>query len=99
MSKTLVSINGKWEVKQENLSHRQELAVTYCIMNGCAWKIILTDGYQGLMNAHMGVEKTTACIVRDFYWPGVVADVRRYVPSCDLCQGTAARQKTQAIPN
>lgn len=32
---------------------------------------VLRLGHEGLMSAHMGVQKTTARITRDFYWPDI----------------------------
>lgn len=44
---------------------------------------VLCLAHEELLNALMGIEKTTARVTYDFYWPGVTADVRRYVLSCD----------------
>jgi transposase InsO family protein len=36
--------------------------------------------------AHLGMQKTLSRIQLDWWWPGMVAEVRRYVKSCDTCQ-------------
>lgn len=43
-------------------------------------------------SAQNGIAKTLHRIRRFFYWPGMVADVRRFISDCDLC-------KTSKIPN
>ena len=35
---------------------------------------------------HLGIEKTTDRIGREYYWKGYYRDVAKYVRSCDLCQ-------------
>lgn len=36
--------------------------------------------------AHLGMQKTLARIQLDWWWPGMVAEVRRYVRACNTCQ-------------
>ena len=37
-------------------------------------------------SAHLGIGKTAARIRLEWYWPGMFADVRRYVSACANCQ-------------
>jgi transposase InsO family protein len=45
---------------------------------------------------HRGVTKTLELVSRLFWWPGMRADVERYVKTCDLCQRN--KVSTQAKP-
>ena len=35
---------------------------------------------------HGGRWKTVKLVTRNYWWPGVMRDVRRYIEGCDLCQ-------------
>ena len=39
-----------------------------------------------LVAGHRGRWKTTELVMRNYWWPGVTRDVRRYVDSCDMYQ-------------
>lgn len=40
--------------------------------------------------AHGGIVKTLDLLRRNFYWPGMVRDVREYIRNCDICKSTKA---------
>lgn len=40
--------------------------------------------------SHGGIYKTLDLIRRNFYWPGMVRDVRQYVKDCEICKTTKA---------
>src|SRR6185369_5885441 len=55
---------------------------------------------------HLGIDKTYESISRNFYWPKMIKDVKKYIGSCDTCQrnkGTnqqpAGLLQPLAIPN
>lgn len=54
--------------------------------------------HEGIMSGHQGTGKTTERILREFYWPGVHADVKRLVKSCDVCQRTTPKGKVGIAP-
>jgi len=39
-----------------------------------------------LAAGHGGRWKTVELVMRNYWWPGVTRDVRKYVEGCDLCQ-------------
>lgn len=41
-------------------------------------------------SAHCGVVKTLDLIRRNFFWPGLVHDVREYIRSCEICKSSKA---------
>lgn len=47
---------------------------------------ILKELHDSPYAGHRGVERTLELVSREFWWPGITADVKRYVGSCDLCQ-------------
>ena len=40
--------------------------------------------------SHMGISKTLDLLWRNFYWPGMVRNVRDFVRNCDICKWTKA---------
>lgn len=42
-------------------------------------------------SGHMGMERTRELILRKYWWPTLLRDVRRYVESCHTCQTINAR--------
>jgi len=42
--------------------------------------------HDGLVAGHGGRWKTVELVTRNYWWPGVIRDVGRYVEGCDLCQ-------------
>jgi len=42
--------------------------------------------HDGLAAGHEGRWKTVELVMRNYWWPGVMRDVERYVKGCDLCQ-------------
>ena len=45
---------------------------------------------------HRGRWKTVELVTRNYWWPGVVRDVGRYVEGCDLCQRMKNRMEEVA---
>ncbi|XP_070189025.1 uncharacterized protein [Littorina saxatilis] len=48
------------------------------------------------MGGHMGVQRTRDRVWQQFFWPGMCADIRRFVLSCDQCQKVS--HKPQKVP-
>ena len=51
---------------------------------------ILHDYHDDVIAGHMGMDKTYEGVQRDYYWPNMASDVRRYVETCDECQRNKA---------
>ena len=45
---------------------------------------------------HPGQYKTHELITRDYWWPRVLADVRRYVGGCEICQRVKPKRTMKA---
>lgn len=51
---------------------------------------VLKKAHDHPLSAHGGVHKTLERIRRYYYWPGLVADVKSYIGSCETCKSTKA---------
>ncbi|KAJ8029627.1 hypothetical protein HOLleu_29069 [Holothuria leucospilota] len=59
---------------------------------------VMKLAHESILGGHQGANKTTKKVLSNFYWPGVLADVRRYCQSCDLCQRTAPKGRVTKVP-
>lgn len=50
------------------------------------------------MAGHPGQYKMHELITRDYWWPGVLRDVKRYVNGCSLCQANKPLHRPAKIP-
>ncbi|XP_078575255.1 uncharacterized protein LOC144861313 [Branchiostoma floridae x Branchiostoma japonicum] len=44
------------------------------------------------LSGHMGIARTKERVLKHFYWPGVIRDVKKFRRSCPECQKTATRR-------
>ena len=49
---------------------------------------VMELGHDSKLSGHRGIKRTRDKINVYFYWPGRESDVRRYCPSCGICQRT-----------
>ncbi|XP_071079074.1 uncharacterized protein [Haliotis cracherodii] len=59
---------------------------------------VMKVSHEALMGGHLGIKKTLDRVMSQFYWPGIMGDVRRHVLSCDICQRTTPKGKVRRIP-
>ncbi|KAM7311781.1 uncharacterized protein ISCGN_008688, partial [Ixodes scapularis] len=59
---------------------------------------ILKMAHDGILAGHQGAQKTINRVLEEFFWPGVGADVKRFVKSCDRCQRTTPKGKVPKMP-
>ncbi|XP_070385441.1 uncharacterized protein [Dermacentor albipictus] len=59
---------------------------------------VLELAHDGLMGGHQGTKKTVLKVQTEFFWPGLQADAKRFVASCDSCQRTTPRGHTRKAP-
>jgi len=58
--------------------------------------------YNTLVGGHGGRWKTTELIGRNYWWPGIIKEMKRYVDGCDACQRYKNQSETPAeklMPN
>ncbi|XP_065369018.1 uncharacterized protein LOC135961445 [Calliphora vicina] len=53
-------------------------------------KDVITRAHDDPVCSHGGMVKTLELIRRNFFWPGMVKDVRDYVRNCEICKTTKA---------
>ena len=59
---------------------------------------VLQIAHESILGGHQGAKKTGDKIMENFHWPGIGADIRRYVQSCDICQRTTPKGRVTKIP-
>lgn len=59
---------------------------------------VLRIAHDGIMSGHLGAQKTKDRIMEEFFWPGLTADVKRFVASCDICQRTTPKGRVPRVP-
>ena len=47
---------------------------------------LLQEKHGGGLDGHFGQDKTYAQLRSFYYWPGMRADVKKYVEKCRVCQ-------------
>ena len=70
-----------------------------------AWKLVVREGqrieilkeaHSKPQAGHFGVEKTYHRLSLRYYWPGIYADVAKFVRQCDPCQRSKVEQDRPA---
>lgn len=61
-------------------------------------KQVMKLAHDSVMGGHLGIKKTSDKILSQFWWPGILADVKRYCQSCDICQKTFPKGKVHKVP-
>lgn len=46
---------------------------------------IIQGTHDSMITGHPGREVTSSLVSRDFFWPNMLADIRRFVRNCDVC--------------
>ena len=80
-------------VKRDNLLHRVTTTAgkeeAHLVIPASLRKQVMYMGHQNPLSGHFGLAKTLARIQKYFCWPGLTAEVNRYVRSCRECQMTS----------
>jgi transposase InsO family protein len=58
---------------------------------------VLEVAHDSPMAGHQGQARTRERVWQDFYWPGMVSDIKRYCASCDACQKTFPKGKQRKM--
>lgn len=59
---------------------------------------VLRLAHDAPLAGHLKTRKTYDRVVSQFFWPGLQADVKRYVASCDACQRTTPKGRIGKVP-
>ena len=52
---------------------------------------LLRLGHEGVLAGHLGIKKSSDRILTNFYWPGILGDIRRY---CQSCHVTSVKERS-----
>ena len=59
---------------------------------------VIQDVHDSVVAGHPGRDATMALVTRQFFWPGMSQDIRRFVRNCDVCGRTTIwRTKKQGL--
>jgi hypothetical protein len=64
-----------------------------CIPNCSMRENLLKEKHSGGLAGHFGHEKTFAKLNESYFWPGMRADVKRFVDRCRICQHSKGRKQ------
>jgi predicted aspartyl protease len=57
---------------------------------------LLSEHHDGMLAGHIGLEKTYECLSRNYYWPGMYRDTKKYVHTCMECQRIKSSNQKKA---
>ena len=59
---------------------------------------VMEVAHDTTMSGHLGAKKTSGRVLANFYWPGILDEIKRYCASCDICQKTVSKGKVGKVP-
>ena len=59
---------------------------------------IIREHHDSCLVGHPGQYKTHELVTRNYWWPGILSDIRKYVAGCQSCQRTKPRTFKPAAP-
>ena len=62
------------------------------------WDSFLKLFHESIMSGHLATSRTTARILTEFYWPGILSNVKRLCRSCNIYQRTVQKGKVAKHP-
>lgn len=92
----LANKEDQWEALPDGLVLRQ--GRIYVPRDQKLREDIIRTHHDSRIDGHPGQYKTVELITRNYWWPGVHFDVRRYVSGCDTCQRTKPHRAKPNAP-
>ena len=90
---------GKWEECDGPVLSRGKV---YSLLDTQLWHDIVEAHHDTLVTGHSEWWKMTELVVHDYWWPGMVPYIAKYVKGCDLCNKDISNSpsgKTHAQPH
>jgi len=72
----------KWQIKKHLVLKEKKI---YVLKDKELRAEIIWLHYDVLVVGHRSRWKMTELVTRNYWWPGVMRDIRRYVEGCDIC--------------
>ena len=82
----------------ESLTHESNEIIQQVVVPSKYRTQVMKLAHETMFGGHQGVSKTTERVTCSFYWPGIQADIKRYIRSCDICQRTFPKGKVRKVP-
>jgi hypothetical protein len=74
-------------------SRGNQLCIPKCSMR----ENLLKEKHSGGLAEHFGHDKTFSKLNSSYYWPGMRADVKKFVDRCRICQHTKGKRKNTGL--
>jgi hypothetical protein len=82
------SSKDNWKIDQKGLLHFK--GAVYVLNDLAVWQEIMKMNHDNSYGGHFGPVRMAELIRRKYYWPTVMADIKKYVHACSVCQKTKA---------
>jgi hypothetical protein len=73
--------NSKFSMRQGILLYKKRVYITNTLQEK-----VLQFLHSSSLARHAGYDKTIHRVRKDFFWPGMKSDVKRFIRKCDICQ-------------
>ena len=88
----------KWIPKKAGDRDLVDSSVHQLVLPKACHPTVLRVGHDIPQAGHLGVEKTKARILKNYYWPGVFKDIAEYCRTCPECQKSGKRRSKDKAP-
>lgn len=85
-----------WQEHEEGVTTWQEWI--YVSKNKCLQEDIIREHHDSVAVGHPGRYKTQELITRNYWWPYIQLDIKKYVNGCEICQRTKAHHQKPKNP-
>ncbi|XP_040074807.1 uncharacterized protein LOC120846961 [Ixodes scapularis] len=94
-------IDFQWEggLLYRSYTEKTGRMVRRLVVPRCHREAVSKLAHDGIMAGHFGEQKAKDRISDEFFWPGITADVKRFVTSCDICQTIIPKGRAVALPS
>ena len=85
MKKTGVKVlrENKWQIEGDLVLKESKI---YVLKDKILRVKIIQLYHDVLITEHRGKWKMTELVMRNYWWPGIMRDMGKYIESCDICQ-------------
>jgi hypothetical protein len=88
VDKSLVNKDKEWKEHEDGVvTWREQI---YVPKNKTLREDIIREHHDSIAGGHPGRYKTQELITRNYWWPYIQKDIRRYIDGCETCQRTKA---------
>jgi RNase H-like domain found in reverse transcriptase/Reverse transcriptase (RNA-dependent DNA polymerase)/Integrase zinc binding domain len=96
VEKALAGKEKSWQEHENGIITWQERI--YVPRNKCLHEDIIREHHDSVAVGHPGRYKTQELITRNYWWPYIQSDIRKYVDGCETCQRTKMHRQKPKNP-